>query len=60
MGDSTFAVQLDITDAKNVDRLLDLIPDTFKPIDIFSSIMLGTISAAGRASTSDHQMTGQT
>jgi 3-hydroxy acid dehydrogenase/malonic semialdehyde reductase len=34
MGDSTFAVQLDITDAKNVDRLLDLIPDTFKPIDI--------------------------
>jgi 3-hydroxy acid dehydrogenase / malonic semialdehyde reductase len=34
MGESTFAVQLDITDAKNVDRLLDLIPDTFKPIDI--------------------------
>jgi 3-hydroxy acid dehydrogenase/malonic semialdehyde reductase len=34
MGDSTFAVQLDITDAKNVDRLLDLIPDAFKPIDI--------------------------
>ncbi|MEO8320715.1 MAG: SDR family oxidoreductase [Bradyrhizobium sp.] len=34
MGDNTFAVQLDITDAKNVDRLLDLIPDAFKPVDI--------------------------
>jgi 3-hydroxy acid dehydrogenase / malonic semialdehyde reductase len=34
MGDNTFAVRLDITDAKNVDKLLDLIPDAFKPIDI--------------------------
>lgn len=34
MGDNTFAVQLDITDAKNVDRLLELIPDAFKPVDI--------------------------
>ena len=34
MGDSTFPIQLDITDAKSVDRLPDLIPDAFKPIDI--------------------------
>jgi 3-hydroxy acid dehydrogenase/malonic semialdehyde reductase len=34
MGNDTFAVQLDITDAKNVDRLPDLIPDAFKPVDI--------------------------
>jgi 3-hydroxy acid dehydrogenase / malonic semialdehyde reductase len=34
MGDNTFAVQLDITDSKNVDRLLELIPDAFKPVDI--------------------------
>jgi 3-hydroxy acid dehydrogenase / malonic semialdehyde reductase len=34
MGDNTFAVQLDITDAKNVDRLPELIPDAFKPVDI--------------------------
>ncbi len=34
MGDSTFAIQLDITDAKSVDRLPDLIPNAFKPIDI--------------------------
>jgi len=34
MGDSAFAIQLDITDAKNVDRLLDLVPDNFKPIDV--------------------------
>jgi 3-hydroxy acid dehydrogenase/malonic semialdehyde reductase len=33
MGDRAFAVQLDITDARNVDRLPDLIPDAFKPID---------------------------
>jgi 3-hydroxy acid dehydrogenase/malonic semialdehyde reductase len=34
MGDRAFAVQLDITDARNVDRLPDLIPDAFRPIDI--------------------------
>jgi 3-hydroxy acid dehydrogenase/malonic semialdehyde reductase len=34
MGDNTCAVELDVTDAKKVDRLLDLIPDAFKPIDI--------------------------
>jgi 3-hydroxy acid dehydrogenase / malonic semialdehyde reductase len=34
MGDSTFPVQLDITDAKSVDHLPDLIPNAFKPIDI--------------------------
>ena len=34
MGDHTFALQLDITDAKNVDRLIELIPDAFKPVDI--------------------------
>jgi 3-hydroxy acid dehydrogenase / malonic semialdehyde reductase len=34
MGDNTFAVRLDITDAKKVDKLLDLIPDAFQPIDI--------------------------
>jgi len=33
MGDSTFPIQLDITDAKSVDRLPDLIPNAFKPID---------------------------
>jgi 3-hydroxy acid dehydrogenase / malonic semialdehyde reductase len=34
MGENTFPVQLDITDAKNVDALLQKIPDAFKPIDI--------------------------
>jgi len=34
MGDSTFPIQLDITDAKSVDRLPDLIPNAFKPVDI--------------------------
>jgi 3-hydroxy acid dehydrogenase/malonic semialdehyde reductase len=34
MGDSTFPIQLDVTDAKSVDRLPDLIPNAFKPIDI--------------------------
>jgi 3-hydroxy acid dehydrogenase/malonic semialdehyde reductase len=34
MGDKAFPIQLDITDAKSVDRLPDLIPDAFKPIDI--------------------------
>ena len=34
MGDATCAVELDITDAKKVDGLLDLIPNGFKPIDI--------------------------
>jgi 3-hydroxy acid dehydrogenase/malonic semialdehyde reductase len=34
MGDTTCAVELDITDAKKVDGLLDLIPNGFKPIDI--------------------------
>jgi 3-hydroxy acid dehydrogenase/malonic semialdehyde reductase len=33
MGDSTFPIQLDITDAKSVDRLPDLIPNAFKPVD---------------------------
>jgi 3-hydroxy acid dehydrogenase/malonic semialdehyde reductase len=33
-GDRTFPIQLDIADAKSVDRLPDLIPDAFKPIDI--------------------------
>jgi 3-hydroxy acid dehydrogenase/malonic semialdehyde reductase len=34
MGDSTFPIELDIADAKNVDRLPDLIPNAFKPVDI--------------------------
>jgi 3-hydroxy acid dehydrogenase/malonic semialdehyde reductase len=34
MSDKTFPIELDITDAKAVDGLPDLIPDTFKPIDI--------------------------
>ena len=34
MGDRTFPIELDITDAKAVDRLPELIPDAFKPIDI--------------------------
>lgn len=34
MGADTFAVQLDITDAAKVDRLPDLVPDAFRPIDI--------------------------
>ena len=34
MGDSTFPIQLDVTDAKSVDRLPDLIPNAFKPVDI--------------------------
>ena len=34
IGDNTCAVELDVTDAKKVDGLLDLIPNAFKPIDI--------------------------
>jgi 3-hydroxy acid dehydrogenase/malonic semialdehyde reductase len=34
MGDKTFPIELDITDAKAVARLPDLIPDAFKPVDI--------------------------
>ena len=34
IGDNTCAVELDVTDAKKVDGLLDLIPNGFKPIDI--------------------------
>ena len=34
MGDSTFPIQLDVADAKSVDRLPDLIPNAFKPVDI--------------------------
>jgi len=34
MGDSTFPIELDIADAKCVDRLPDLIPNAFKPVDI--------------------------
>jgi 3-hydroxy acid dehydrogenase / malonic semialdehyde reductase len=34
MGDNTFPIQLDITDAKAVDRLPDLVPEAFRPVDI--------------------------
>src|ERR1700704_3099090 len=34
MGDSTFPIEFDIADAKSVDRLPDLIPNAFKPVDI--------------------------
>lgn len=34
IGDKVFPVQLDITDAKTVDRLPELVPDAFRPIDI--------------------------
>lgn len=34
MGDNTFPLQLDITDNGAVDRLPDLIPDAFKPVDV--------------------------
>jgi 3-hydroxy acid dehydrogenase / malonic semialdehyde reductase len=34
MGDSTFPIELDIADAKSVDRLPSLIPNAFKPVDI--------------------------
>jgi 3-hydroxy acid dehydrogenase / malonic semialdehyde reductase len=34
MGDSTFPLQLDITDNQAVDRLPDQIPDVFKPVDV--------------------------
>src|SRR4029078_9768595 len=34
MGATTCPIELDITDTKSVDRLPDLIPDAFKPIDI--------------------------
>src|ERR1700682_5949510 len=34
MGDSTFPIELDIAAAKSVDRLPDLIPNAFKPVDI--------------------------
>jgi len=57
MGDSTFPIQLDITDAKSVDRLPDLIPNAFKPIDILINNADMT-SAAGRASISGRQTIG--
>jgi len=34
MGDNTFPLQLDITDNQAVDRLPDLIPDAFNPVDV--------------------------
>ena len=34
MGDNTFPIQLDISDAKSVDRLPDQMPEAFRPIDI--------------------------
>jgi 3-hydroxy acid dehydrogenase / malonic semialdehyde reductase len=34
MGGNTFPIELDITDAKAVERLPDLIPDAFRPVDI--------------------------
>lgn len=34
MGGNTFPLQLDITDSATVDRLPDLIPDAFKPVEI--------------------------
>ena len=34
IGTSAFPLQLDITDSAKVDRLLELVPDAFKPIDI--------------------------
>jgi 3-hydroxy acid dehydrogenase/malonic semialdehyde reductase len=34
MGGDTFPIELDITDAKAVNRLPDLVPDAFRPVDI--------------------------
>jgi 3-hydroxy acid dehydrogenase / malonic semialdehyde reductase len=34
MGDSTFPLQLDITDSATVDRLPDLLPDACRPVDV--------------------------
>jgi 3-hydroxy acid dehydrogenase/malonic semialdehyde reductase len=34
MGGDTFPIELDITDAKAVDRLPDLVPEAFRPVDI--------------------------
>ena len=34
IGANAFPLQLDITDSAKVDRLLELIPDAFKPIDV--------------------------
>src|SRR4029079_13201333 len=34
MGDHVFPIELDIPDNKAVDRLPDLIPDAFRPVDI--------------------------
>jgi 3-hydroxy acid dehydrogenase/malonic semialdehyde reductase len=34
MGDNTFPIQLDISDAESVDRLPDQIPEAFRPVDI--------------------------
>lgn len=34
IGANAFPLQLDITDSANVDRLLERVPDAFKPIDI--------------------------
>lgn len=34
IGDKAFPIQLDITHAKTVDRLPELVPDAFRPIDI--------------------------
>jgi 3-hydroxy acid dehydrogenase/malonic semialdehyde reductase len=51
MGDNTFPIQLDITDAKSVDRLPDLILNVFRP-ETSSSTTPDMTSAAGRASIS--------
>jgi 3-hydroxy acid dehydrogenase/malonic semialdehyde reductase len=34
MGDRTFPIQLDITDPAGVDRLPELVPEAFRPVDI--------------------------
>jgi 3-hydroxy acid dehydrogenase / malonic semialdehyde reductase len=34
MGGNTFPIELDIADAKAVDRLPDLVPDAFRPVDV--------------------------
>ena len=34
LGASAFPITLDVTDAASVDRLLDLIPDDFRPVDV--------------------------
>jgi 3-hydroxy acid dehydrogenase/malonic semialdehyde reductase len=57
LGSQAHAIKLDITDHASVDRLLDMIPNGFKPIDILVNNAGHDIGGV-RVSTRDQPMTG--